>query len=89
MQERVSEATNYEVIDRYNALIAETTEKNINYKKRFFNTEFQIANSVDAVSHATCSMAINLNAKAIAVCSLSGRTARMVSRFTHRGKLSF
>ena len=27
MQERVSEADNYEVIDRYNALIAETTEK--------------------------------------------------------------
>ena len=26
-------------------------------------------------------MAINLNAKAIVVCSLSGRTARMVSRF--------
>ncbi len=63
------------------AKIAETTEKNINYKKRFFNTEFNIANSVDAVSHATCSMAINLNAKAIVVCSLSGRTARMVSRF--------
>ena len=63
------------------AKIAETTEKNINYKKRFFNTEFQIENSVDAVSHATCSMAINLNAKAIVVCSLSGRTARMVSRF--------
>lgn len=63
------------------AKIAETTEKNINYKKRFFNTEFQIVNSVDAVSHATCSMAINLNAKAIVVCSLSGRTARMVSRF--------
>ncbi len=63
------------------AKIAETTEKNINYKKRFFNSEFQIQNSVDAVSHATCSMAINLNAKAIVVCSLSGRTARMVSRF--------
>ena len=63
------------------AKIAETTEKNINYKKRFFNTDFQIQNSVDAVSHATCSMAINLNAKAIVVCSLSGRTARMVSRF--------
>ncbi len=63
------------------AKIAETTEKNINYKKRFFNTEFDIANSVDAVSHATCSMAINLEAKAIVVCSLSGRTARMVSRF--------
>ena len=63
------------------AKIAETTEKNINYKKRFFHTEFEISNSVDAVSHATCSMAINLNAKAIVVCSLSGRTARMVSRF--------
>ncbi len=63
------------------AKIAETTEKNINYRKRFFNTDFEIANSVDAVSHATCSMAINLNAKAIVVCSLSGRTARMVSRF--------
>ena len=63
------------------AKIAETTEKNINYRKRFFNTEFKIQNSVDAVSHATCSMAINLNARAIVVCSLSGRTARMVSRF--------
>ena len=63
------------------AKIAETTENSINYRKRFFNTDFQIQNSVDAVSHATCSMAINLNAKAIVVCSLSGRTARMVSRF--------
>ena len=63
------------------AKIAETTERNINYKKRFFNTEFEIANSVDGISHATCSMAINLEAKAIVVCSLSGRTARMVSRF--------
>ena len=63
------------------AKIAETTENNINYRKRFFNTDFQIQNSVDAVSHATCSMAINLNARAIVVCSLSGRTARMVSRF--------
>ena len=63
------------------AKIAETTERNINYRKRFFNTEFVIQNSADAVSHATCSMAINLNARAIVVCSLSGRTARMVSRF--------
>ena len=27
MQERINEATDYEVIDRYNCLIAETTEK--------------------------------------------------------------
>ncbi len=61
--------------------IAEQTERNINYKKRFLSTEFIIKNTVDAISHATCSMAIDIEAKAIAVCSISGVTARMVSRF--------
>ena len=63
------------------AKIAETTENNIHYNKRFHNTEFQIRNSVDAISHSTCGMAIDLDAKAIVACSLSGMTARMVSRF--------
>ncbi len=63
------------------AIIAESTEKNIHYKKRFLSAEFKIKNTVDAISHATCGMAIDINAKAIAVCSLSGMTARMVSRF--------
>ena len=36
---------------------------------------------VDAISHATCDMSIHLQAKAIAVCTISGMTARMVSRF--------
>ena len=63
------------------ARIAEETEKNINYEKRFRNSEFRIKNTVDAISHATCGMAIDINAKAIAVCTLSGMTARMVSRF--------
>lgn len=62
------------------ALIAEEAEANINYKKRFQNREFVIGNTVDALSHATCTMAIDVDAKAIAVCSLSGLTARMVSR---------
>ena len=61
--------------------IAEETEKNIHYSKRFRNTEFKIKNTVDAISHATCGMAIDIDAKAIAVCSISGMTARMVSRF--------
>ena len=61
--------------------IAEQTEKNINYKKRFLGTDFIIKNTVDAISHATCNMAIDIDAKAIAVCSISGITARMVSRF--------
>ena len=63
------------------ARIAENTEKNIHYKKRFLTADFKIKNTVDAISHATCGMAIDIDAKAIAVCSLSGMTARMVSRF--------
>ena len=63
------------------AEIAETTESNIHFNKRFHNAAFEIRNSVDAISHSTCGMAIDLNAKAIVACSLSGMTARMVSRF--------
>lgn len=61
--------------------IAETTEKNINYEKMFKNSEFIIKNTVDAISHATCGMAIDIEAKGIVACTLSGITARMVSRF--------
>ncbi|MDD6284083.1 MAG: pyruvate kinase [Firmicutes bacterium] len=63
------------------ARIAERTEQSIHYSKRFLNAEFQIKNTVDAISHATCGMAIDIGASAIAVCTLSGMTARMVSRF--------
>ena len=63
------------------AKIAETTESGINYKKRFYNAEFQIRNMVDAISHSTCGMAIDIDASAVVACSLSGMTARMVSRF--------
>ena len=63
------------------AEIAETTEDDVHYDRRFHNAEFRIKNSVDAISHSTCGMAIDLNAKAIVACSLSGMTARMVSRF--------
>ena len=61
--------------------IAEFTEKNINYTRRFKATEFKIKNNLDALSHSACSMAIDLEAKCIVVNSISGRTARMVSRF--------
>ncbi len=61
--------------------ICEETERNIHYDKRFNKTEFEIQSISDAISHAACSMAIDVNAKAIAACSLSGKTARLVSRF--------
>ena len=63
------------------AKIAETTEGNIHYEKRFHNANFHIKNEGDAISHSTCGMAIDIEAKAIVACSLSGLTARMVSRF--------
>ena len=66
---------------RVMAEIAEYTEQQTSYKTRFLNSEFQIANMLDAMSHATCSMAIDVDAKGIVVCSVSGKTAMMVSRF--------
>ena len=63
------------------ARIVENTEQDINYDRRFWKTEFPIRNTVDAISHATCAMAIDIQAKAIVACSLSGLTVRMVSRF--------
>lgn len=61
--------------------IVKKTEENIDYARFFRDSDFIIKNTVDAISHATCGMAIDIKAKAIAVCSLSGMTARMVSRF--------
>lgn len=63
------------------AEIAEFTERGIDYKHWFLSTEFNIRNILDAVSHATCAMAIDVEAKCIVVSSMSGQTARMVSRF--------
>ena len=61
--------------------IAEETERHIDYTARFRTQDFVIRNRVDAISHAACTMAIDLDAKAIVVTSLSGLTVRMVSRF--------
>ena len=63
------------------AKIAEATERKIDYAARFHNDEFITHDTVDAISHAVCGMAIDIGAKAIAVCSLSGMTVRMISRF--------
>ena len=66
---------------RYMAEIAEFTESGINYTDRFHSSNFTIKSNADAVSHATCAMAIDVKAKCIVVNSVSGLTARMVSRF--------
>lgn len=63
------------------AQIAEYTEKHTSYRKRFLTTQYKTTDNLDAISHATCAMAIDVDAKGIVVCSVSGKTARMVSRF--------
>ena len=63
------------------ARIAEYTEEHTSYKKRFQSTEYLGKNNLDCISHAVCSMALDVNAKGIVVCSVSGKTAMLVSRF--------
>ncbi len=60
---------------------AEYTESHIDYAEWLHTTKFKMRNNLDAISHATCAMAVDVDAKAIVVNSISGRTARMVSRF--------
>ena len=63
------------------AQIAEYTEHHTDYKQRFLATEYVGKDNLDCISHAVCSIALDVNAKAIVVCSVSGRTAMLVSRF--------
>ena len=63
------------------AQIAEYTEQHTGYRKSFQKTEYTGENNLDCISHAVCSMAMDVGAKAIVVCSTSGKTAMLVSRF--------
>lgn len=63
------------------AKIAEYAESSINYQKRFYRNDFEIATDMDAISHATCTMAMDVKAKTIVACTMSGTVAKMVSRF--------
>ena len=63
------------------AQIAEYTEQHTGYISRFRATEYVGKNNLDCISHAVCSMALDVNAKGIVVCSVSGNTAMLVSRF--------
>ena len=63
------------------AKIAEHVEGDINFKKRFHAYEPHIKSITDAVSHSVCAAAFDLDAKAIITVSLTGTTARKISRF--------
>lgn len=62
--------------------IAIKTEHDIDYCKRFRELEIKHLTYIsDAISHSTCSSALDLDAAAIITISRSGRTARMISRY--------
>ena len=64
------------------AKIAERTEQDIDYKKRFFHRDANNNPDItDAICHATCTTAYDLNSKAIIVVTKSGRSAKMISRY--------
>ena len=62
--------------------IAERTEQDIDYKKRFSSISSPtIPDITNAISHATVTTAYDLDARAIATVTLSGQTARLISRY--------
>ena len=62
--------------------IAERAEEDIDYTARFEKMEFSSGGNVThAISHAACTSAIDLGAKAIVTFTLSGRSAQEVSAF--------
>ena len=64
------------------ALIAETTEKNIDYKGEFSERRSNPdGNVAEAIAHATVTTAHDLDARAIITVSLGGQTARLISKY--------
>lgn len=62
--------------------IAERTEQDVDYRKRFFLHDRKANPDItDAICHATCTTAHDLNARAIITVTKSGRSARMISRY--------
>ncbi len=64
------------------AKIAERSEKDIDYTSRMKKRIGTVASDVTAaISHATCTTASDLNAAAIITVTMSGFTARMISKY--------
>ena len=61
------------------AKIVKRAENHINYIQHI--DDFKIESTAEALSHSAATLASDLNAKAIVVCTRTGATARKVSRF--------
>lgn len=63
------------------AKIVEQAERNREYIQIIPENRFVISSAGEALSHSACTLARDLGATAIIVCTHTGMTARMVSRF--------
>ena len=62
--------------------IALKTEESINYWGRYEKTKIPMVTTIgNAISHASCTTAMDIKAKAIVSLSHGGKTARLLSRF--------
>jgi len=62
--------------------IAKKTEENIHYRTRFKSSTVRMENTItNAIGHATCMTAFDLEVAAIITVSSSGHTARTISKF--------
>lgn len=63
------------------AMIAEHAEANREYIAYIKDSDYHIKNLAEALSHSACTLAQDIGAKVIVVCTRTGATARTVSRF--------
>ena len=63
------------------AKIAQQAEANTNYIAHIDENEYKITKLSEALSHSACTLAQDIGAKVIVVCTRTGGTAKTVSRF--------
>ncbi len=63
------------------AKIAEQAEANTEYIAYIKDSDYHVRNLAEALSHSACTLAQDIGAKVIVVCTRTGGTARTVSRF--------
>ena len=61
--------------------IARRTEEDINYKKRFYLHQKEASSITEAITHAACTVAHDIDAKAIIAMTKSGSTCSLVSQY--------
>ncbi len=63
------------------ARIAEQAEINTDYIAYIKDSDYHVKNLAEALSHSACTLAKDIGAKVIVVCTRTGGTAKTVSRF--------